>query len=82
MEELMSEKTVLMDMKESVLRYDAAVLLRKIADDLAQGMIVTDNGSVEIGDQLKLECKGKVKPKAGGSKGTIEIEISWYQPTA
>lgn len=78
----MSEKTVLMSLKDTVLRYDAAVLLRKIADDLAQGKIGTENGGVEIGDQLKIECKGKVKPKADGSKGSLEIEISWYQPTA
>lgn len=76
----MSEKTILMNIKESVLRYDAAVLLRKLADDLAQGTIVTDNGNVEIGDWLKMECKGKAKPKAGGSKGSIEIKVSWYTP--
>ena len=78
----MSEKTVLLDMKDTVLRYDAAVLLRKLADDLAQGKIVTDNGDVEIGAQLKIECKGKSKPKADGTKGSIEIEISWYTPNA
>jgi len=78
----MSDKIVLMDMKDTVLRYDAAVLLRKLADDLARGKIVTENGEVEIGGQLKVECKGKYKPKAGGSKGSIEIELSWYLPNA
>jgi amphi-Trp domain-containing protein len=79
-EEPMSEKHVLMDIKESVLRYDAAVLLRKLADGLAQGTIVTDNGNVEIGEWLKIECKGKAKEKTGGSKGSIEIKVSWFTP--
>ncbi len=73
----MSEKTVLMDIEESMLRYDAAVLLRKLADDLAQGRLVTTEGEVEIGEQIDIECKGKTKPKDDGSKGSIKIELSW-----
>lgn len=45
----MSEKIVLMDAKNTVLRYDAAVMLRKLADDLARGRIVTGKGIVETG---------------------------------
>lgn len=78
----MGEKTVLMDVEATVLRYDAAVMLRKLADDLAQGKLTTSGGDVEIGGEITLECKGKIKPKAGGSKGSIKIELSWYAPTA
>lgn len=77
LEEVMGEKTVLMDVKETVLRYDAAVILRKIADDLAQGKFQTASGDVAVGDQIKLEVKGKMKPKMDVEKGSIEIELSW-----
>ena len=78
----MGEKTVLMDVEETVLRYDAAVLLRKLADDLAQGKLVTPDGAVEIGGKLKMACKGKLKPKDDGTKGSIEIKLSWCVPKA
>jgi len=78
----MGEKTVLMDVKESMLRYDAAVMLRKLADDMAQGKIPTDSGDVEVGGNLKVECKGKYKPKAEGTKASIKIELSWCAPNA
>jgi len=29
-----------------------------------------------------MECKGKIKPKAEGSKGSIKIELSWCVPNA
>ncbi len=77
----MGEKSVLMDVKETVLRYDAAVMLRCLADSLAQGAIETDSGDVEIGEMLKVECKGKLKPKEDGVKGSIKIELSWHVPT-
>lgn len=78
----MSEKTVLMDVKDTVLRYDAAVMLRKLADDLAQGKIVTETGDVAVGPMLKLECKGKTKPKLEGNKGSLKIELAWFEPKA
>ncbi|WP_243363460.1 amphi-Trp domain-containing protein [Fundidesulfovibrio terrae] len=78
----MGEKTVLMDVKETMLRYDAAVMLRNLADDLAQGKIATSGGDVEIGGTLKVECKGKRKPKAEGAKASIKIELSWHAPDA
>jgi len=78
----MGEKTVLMDVEETVLRYDAAVMLRKLADDLAQGKLVTPEGEVEVGGQIEVECKGKIKAKENGQKGSIKIELSWYVPTA
>lgn len=76
----MGEKTVLMDVKETMLRYDAAVMLRNLADDLAQGKIATNGGDVEIGGILKVECKGK--RKAEGAKASIKIELSWHAPNA
>ncbi|MFP5220824.1 MAG: amphi-Trp domain-containing protein [Acidobacteriota bacterium] len=78
----MGEKTVLMDVEETVLRYDAAVMLRKLADGLAQGKLVTPDGEVEVGGQVNVECKGKMKPKDDGQKGSIKIELSWLTPTA
>lgn len=78
----MGEKTILMDVEDTVLRYDAAVMLRKLADDLAQGKLVTSDGDVEVGGQIKMECKGKLKPKDKGSKGSIKIELSWYAPNS
>jgi amphi-Trp domain-containing protein len=78
----MGEKTVLIDTKDTVLRYDAAMLLKKLADELAQGKLVTANGDVAVGGEVKLECKGKFKPKEGGSKGLIKVELSWFVPGA
>ena len=78
----MSEKTVLLDVKETMLRYDAAVMLRELADKLAQGVLPTDEGDIEIGGELKVECKGKIKPKEEKSKGSIKIELSWCMPNA
>jgi amphi-Trp domain-containing protein len=78
----MGEKTVLIDNKATVLRYDAAMLIRKLADGLAQGKVVTENGEVAVGGEVKLECKGKFKPKGDGSKGSIKIELSWFVPNA
>ncbi len=76
----MGEKTVLMDIEEKMLRYDAAVLLRKLADDLAQGCVTAQEGTVAVGDTVKVECKGKLKAKDGGTKGCLEIELSWVTP--
>ena len=73
----MGDKRILMDIEDTVLRYDAAVMLRKLADDLAQGKLSTPEGDVEVGAQLKVECKGKMKAKDDGTKGSIEIELSW-----
>ncbi len=73
----MSEKMVFLDVKDTVLRYDAAIMLRQLADNLAHGVVSTDSGDVEIGGELEVECKGKLKPKESGSKGSIKIELSW-----
>jgi amphi-Trp domain-containing protein len=78
----MGEKTILMDVEETVLRYDAAVMLKKLAEDLAQGKLATPDGDVEVGGQITIECKGKLKPKMEGAKGSIKIELSWYAPNA
>jgi amphi-Trp domain-containing protein len=78
----MGEKTVLMDVKETMLRYDVAVMLRNLADDLAQGRITAAEGDVEVGGTLKVECKGKSKPKEDGTKTSIKIELSWCGPSA
>lgn len=73
----MSEKTVLVDIKETMLRYDAAVMLRELADALAQGKFAGQAGDTPVGENLKVEIKGKVKPKTDGAKGSIKIELSW-----
>ena len=73
----MGEKIVLMDIEETMLRYDAAVALRELADALAQGCIPGPGGDVAVGSQVKIEMEGKVKPKDGGSKGSIKVELSW-----
>lgn len=78
----MGAKRVFKEVKETVLRYDAAMLLRDLADELAQGKIATDEGDLEVGGELKIECKGKFKPKENGAKGTIKIELSWCAPNA
>ena len=75
----MGEKVVIMDIEESVLRYDAAVMLRKLADGLAQGRLDTPDGEVEVGALLKMACKGRLKAKDDGSKGSIKIEMSWLR---
>ena len=79
-EEVMGEKTVLMDVEETLLRYDAAVMLRKLADELAQGRLACESGQVEVGPQVKLEAKGKVKSKEEGSKASLKIELCWRIP--
>ncbi|GFK96123.1 hypothetical protein NNJEOMEG_03998 [Fundidesulfovibrio magnetotacticus] len=73
----MSDKTVLLDVEETMLRYDAAVALRKLADDLAQGTLPSAEGGVAVGETLKVEMKGKVKPKDAGVKGSLKVELSW-----
>lgn len=77
----MGEKTVLMDVEETVLRYDAAVMLRKLADELAQGRLSCESGQVEVGPSVEIEAKGKIKAKEGGSKGSLKIEINWRTPS-
>jgi len=73
----MNEKTVLFDTKETMLRYDAAVILRELADALARGKFAGQAGDTPVGEHLKVEIKGKVKPKPEGAKGEIKIELSW-----
>ena len=73
----MSEKTVFLNVEDTMLRYDAAVLLRKLADSLAQGGFPAEGGCVAVGNEVKVECKGKLKAKEGGCKGSLKVEIAW-----
>ena len=73
----MSEKIMLLDKKETVLRYDAATLLRQLGDELASGKLCSESGEVAVGDEIKLKVKAKQKAKAEGSKCSLELELNW-----
>jgi amphi-Trp domain-containing protein len=76
----MGEKIVLLDKDETVLRYDAATILRQLGDELAKGKICAESGEVAVGDQIKLKMKGKQKIKDEGGKCSLELELSWVTP--
>ena len=82
----MSSKTDLYESKDVKLRYDAAVLLHRIADGLADGTlhIKDEAGSVciAVSDELKVELKVEEKVKSEGVKRCVEIELSWTEPAS
>jgi len=78
----MSEKTAFLNIEEKMLRYDAAVLLRQLAESMAQGGFPAEGGCIAVGKNVKVECKGKLKAKDGGGKGSLKVEISWNTPAA
>ena len=78
----MKEKMVLMDVEGTFLRDEVAVMLKKLVDDVALGKLTTADGEVPISGQLRMDCKGKFKPKGEGSKGSITIELSWFVPNS
>jgi len=80
----MSEKKKLFDIDETRLTYDAAVLLRQVADALAQGCGLVGENQIALTAPARVEvsASGKCKEKDGGTKCKIEVEISWFSPAA
>lgn len=81
----MSDKAELYDCKGEVMTYDAAVMLRKLADGLAQGkieMACEKCGAlcVDVPGMADIELSVKEKAKSGGLKRKLEIELQWKIP--
>lgn len=78
----MSEKKKLFDIEETRLAYDAAVLLRQVADALVQGKCEMDGQEIVLAapSRVEVSASGKCKEKDGGTKCKIEVEISWFSP--
>ncbi|MGE4558070.1 MAG: amphi-Trp domain-containing protein [Desulfovibrionaceae bacterium] len=78
----MSKKTVLFEAEEKKLCYDAAVLLRKLGDQLAQGYLEFpgQSGAVRIDapKDVMIEIDAKEKVKSKGTKFGLEISLEWY----
>lgn len=81
----MGEKTKHFTMKETSLTYDVAVLLRKLADAMAQKKFECDCQeppiSIQLPNQVNVECELKEKVKDAGSKFKLELEVTWSKPT-
>lgn len=75
----MSEKKKLFDIEETRLAYDAAMVLRQVADALSQGRGVVCGQEIvlDVPAEVEVSACGKCKEKDGGSKCKIEVEISW-----
>lgn len=77
----MSSKSLLYESKNKRLRYDVAVVLRNIADQIAAGTIQIEDelGAVciNVGDEIKFEMEIKEKSKDAGVKHSVEIELEW-----
>lgn len=77
----MAKKIVLMSSDTQVSRADAAAFLRQLADKLESGSVSLIQGEqevvLEIPAQVQLEIEAEEKPKKGGAKRQLEIEIEW-----
>ncbi len=80
----MSMKTKLFDIEETRLSYDAAVLLRQVAEALIQGRgeVAGEEIALAAPAEVKVSASGKCKEKDGGTKCKVEVEISWFSPAA
>ena len=79
----MSEKTELFHCDETMLTYDAAVMLESLVDGLKQQKlsVTAENGPVcvDLPQQAHMEISFKEKVKPGKSKRKLSIEIAWKE---
>jgi amphi-Trp domain-containing protein len=77
----MSKKTVLYEIEESMVSFDAATLLRKLGDQMAQGAVEFDGQSgpvaMEVPGQVNVEVEAKEKLKSKGTKHSLDISLEW-----
>ena len=79
----MSEKSELFHCENTMLTYDAAVILEGIVAGLKQQKLTApgENGPVcvDVPQQAKLEISFKEKVKPGKSKRKLAIEVTWKE---
>jgi amphi-Trp domain-containing protein len=78
-------KNILYKSEEHMSREELAAFLRSLADRVQSGRVVLTGGNseqqVDVGDRVELEVEYQTKPKGGGTRHQLELEIEWGEGT-